>query len=284
MAGESIRDIKTNITSVKSTMQITEALELVAVSRLRTAKERVSGARPFYKLLNETIKEMMKNDTGNTVYTSQRKEKNPCYLVIAGDRGLAGGYNNNIFKLAEEKIGRDSRILPIGKKAVEYFTFYKRDILTSEYDRAGKMQLDDCYRTALYLCDCYKKHEIDSVSILYTDFVSMLYQRPLIKKLLPLTYENKEEQRSTTVPLFEPSEEIVFQSIVPQYLGGMLWGAVTESVASELAARRVAMESANDNAEEMIKDLNLKYNRVRQSAITQELTELMAGAEILRNR
>ena len=279
----SMKDIKLRINSVTSTMQITKAMELVASSKLRRAQERIAKSRPYFETLYQTLSDIAaKNGDTTSPYTQQREVKRVCWIVIAGDRGLAGGYNNNVLKLAlAEMAGKDAVVLPIGKKAVEFFRRHRVPILTEMYAEAAVISVNDCFSMARMLCSSFCEGEFDEIHIAFTTFVSMLSQHPATLKLLPRTAQERSETAADArqIILYEPDSETVYNAIVPEYLGGLVYGALCESVASELGARRTAMDSATKNAKEMIEDLNLKYNRARQGAITQEITEIVAGSQ-----
>jgi F-type H+-transporting ATPase subunit gamma len=283
MAGASMKDIKLRIKSVESTMQITKAMELVAYSKLRRAKERVEQSRPYFTILMDTLGDIARVNTDfSSPYTNRREVKRSCYIVIGGDRGLAGGYNSNIFKAVTEHIGDQAvDILPIGKKTVEFFERRGKNLLTRDYAIAADTSVSDCFAMANLLTQKYLLEEFDEVYVCYTVFVSMLTQTPQIHKILPLVHEEKEagSTRAKELILYEPNAETVYNSIVPGYLAGVIYSAMCESVASEQGARRTAMDAASKNAAEMIDDLSLRYNRARQGAITQEITEIVAGAE-----
>ena len=207
--------------------------------------------------------------------------KKTCYIMIAGDRGLAGGYNTNLFKtVAEHMDGKAVCVLPIGKKAVEYCAHRGLETVTDAYATAEDVSLGDCFSIARMLCGQFRKGAFDALYVGYTNFVSMLSQQPAVLKMLPIRYERREAKNTAeSLTIYEPSSEAVYDAIVPEYVGGLLWGAIAESVASEQGARRTAMDAASKNAGDMIEDLSLKYNRARQGAITQEITEIVAGAE-----
>ncbi|MGN0774536.1 MAG: ATP synthase F1 subunit gamma [Candidatus Ventricola sp.] len=283
MAGASMKDIKLRIRSVESTMQITKAMELVASSKLRKAKERQERSRPYFSGLKETLIDIESN-TSDFVspYQKQREVRKRCLIMIAGDRGLAGGYNSNIIKAVTERMQDETPtcILPIGKRAVDFCNRKGIEILTTEFAEAACVSIPDCFTISNLVTQGYLSGQFDEVSIIYTQFVSMLTQTPRAESLLPLKAEggHKREDLHTLV-LYEPSPEEVYDAIVPGYIAGMIYGAMCESVASEQGARRTAMDAASKNAAEMIEDLSLRYNRARQGAITQEITEIVAGAE-----
>lgn len=282
-----MKSVKLRIKSVQNTMQITKAMELVASSKLRKAKERAETCRPYFKELHQTLKDIAEENTDFTsVYAKQTANKTYCYVVIAGDRGLAGGYNSNLFKKLEaDSQGKDYLVLPIGKKAVEYFRRKGIECLTEEFAEVADISVADCFEMANLLCKEYRSGRFGHVELCYTTFVSMLTQCPEVLCALPLSEVSEKFQSEETASssknliLYEPSAQEVFDAIVPEYLAGLIYGSVCEASASELAARRTAMDAATKNAGEMIEQLNLYYNRARQASITQEITEIVAGAE-----
>ena len=280
--GTGMKDIRRRIKSVESTMQITRAMELVASSKLRKAKERAEASRPFFDLLYQTISEIAYDNTDFTsVYTQKRESGRTLFLVIAGDRGLAGGYNANIFKLARSEMdGKDAAVIAVGKKACEHYGHGEVPLTAAYPNIAEHMDISAAAEIAELILSQYRSGEIGEIYLLFTQFVSALTQTPAVLKILPLSFEGENDlpgRREQVI--YEPSAEAVFDRIVPQYIAGMILGAVVESYAAEQGARRTAMESANDNAQEMIADLSLRYNRARQGAITQEITEIVSGAQ-----
>jgi len=280
MAGVSTKEIKTRIRSMESTKQITKAMEMVAASKLRHAQARVQNSRPYFEILYSTITDIINSNTEfSSPYLTPRSVKKTAYVVIAGDRGLAGGYNSNILKLVQSQIdGKDVTVLPIGKKAVDYFRSHKVPMLTETYADASSINVGDCFSIAKQLSQAYLKEEFDEVVIAYTNFVSVLSQTPATLKMLPLLQSENDKEVKSSYIIYEPNSDEVFEKIVPEYLGGILYGALCESRAAEQAARRTAMDSATQNAEDMIADLSLKFNQARQAAITQEITEIVAGS------
>ena len=283
MAGVSTKEIKNRIKSMESTRQITKAMEMVASSKLRRAQAQINNSRPYFEILRNTIQDIVDSDREfSSPYLLERPAGKTMYIVIAGDRGLAGGYNSNILKLVmQESRDKDVTVLPIGKKAVDYFKSHNVPVLTEHYAVAADISVGDCFSVAKQLCNAYLHQEYAEVRVAYTNFVSVLSQVPTSMKLLPLAPKARESTRETVQKAmmeYEPSSEEVFAAIVPEYLGGVIYGALCESRASEQAARRTAMDSATQNAEEMIADLSLQFNRARQAAITQEITEIVAGS------
>ena len=285
MAG-SMKAVKLRIKSVQSTMQITKAMQLVAASKLRKAKERADQSKPYLETMLATLTDIANGNTDfQSIFTKSGENDRWLYVVIAGDRGLAGGYNSNLFKFVESEIkGKNNvTVLPIGKKSVEFFKHRNIQILTEEYAEVAKITISDCFQIAKLICGSYGGGGFGHVFLCYTNFVSMLSQVPTATSLLPLSDLSSEKKESDGKPkdliLYEPNSETVFDAIVPEYLAGILYTSINISYASELAARRTAMEAATDNAEEMIETLSLYYNRARQASITQEITEIVAGAE-----
>lgn len=280
MAGVSSKEIKNRIRSMQSTRQITKAMEMVAASKLRRAQAQVLSSRPYFETLYEAINEIVDtNQDFSSVYLTARPVKKTAWIVIAGDRGLAGGYNSNVLKLAlNEMEGTESVVLPIGKKAADFFRTRRCKILSEQYAEAEDVSVGDCFSIAKLLCKQFANEQFDEIRIAYTNFVSVLSQTPATLQLLPLLRQETSNKNIQSDILYEPDCSSVFDAIIPEYVGGILYGALCESRAAEQAARRTAMDSATKNADEMIDDLSLKYNRARQAAITQEITEIVAGS------
>ena len=283
MASGNMKDIKRRIKSVESTMQITKAMELVASSKLRKAKEKADKARPYFDALYETMCEIQaENPSFLSPFTRKAGEGKSLLVVIAGDRGLAGGFNSNIFKLAQARIdelgGKDKTdIIAIGKKAVDYFGKREFNMLGSYPDFSENIRIHQANDIAGEIVDKYVKGIYERVELFYTEYVSSITQQAVTKKMLPVELDGQKKV-SKALPIYEPSAGQVFNHIVPRYVTGMIFGACVESFASEQASRRNAMENASDNASEMISSLSLMYNRARQASITQEITEIVGGA------
>ena len=281
MASSNMRDVKRRIKSVESTMQITKAMELVASSKLRKAKERAEASRPFFDAIYQTMAEIFSENTFSSIYTKGVNEKAvPLFVVIAGDRGLAGGFNTNVLKLAESRISECKNppcIITIGRKATEYFEKRTDIELFRSYD--GIAEHINIYQSTAIgdeIIEAYRKGKIGNVEMIFNDYVSPMLQEPRSMKILPVEEIDNGEKRGLTT--YEPSPQAVFEQLVPKYLAGIIYSAVVDSFAAEQASRRSAMESATDNAKEMIDNLSLLYNRARQTAMTQEITESVGGA------
>lgn len=281
MAGVSTKEIKSRIRSMESTKQITKAMEMVAASKLRHAQAQILNSRPYFETFYNTIDDILKSNRDFTSpYLTDREAGKILYIVIGGDRGLAGGYNSNVIKMvAQEVKGQETMILPIGKKALEYFKSHGYELVSESYAVAAELSIGDCFSISKELAKRFLAGEFSQIRVAYTTFVSVLDQKPTSLQLLPLVKgEHTGEEKAARGIIYEPDAEEVFAAIVPEYLGGILYGSVCESRASEQAARRTAMDSATSNAEDMIADLSLKFNRARQAAITQEITEIVAGS------
>ncbi|MGN0586329.1 MAG: ATP synthase F1 subunit gamma [Oscillospiraceae bacterium] len=282
MASGNMKSIKRRIKSVESTLQITKAMEVVSSSKLRKAREKADAARPFFNALYETMCEIQNENPGFlSPYTKKRDGSRVMLVVIAGDRGLAGGFNSNITKLVESRIkeleGSEIKILAIGKKAAEYFNKHGYDVVKSYVNIGQELRINHAASVADDIVVPYLKGEIDRVELFSTEYVSPLVQQAQYLPILPVEISD-DRIKSRELPVYEPSPEAVFNDIVPKYITGIIYGAVVDSFAAEQAARRTAMENASDNANEMISHLSLVYNRARQSSITQEITEIVGGA------
>ena len=278
MATVSGKEIKNRIRSMESTKQITRAMEMVAASKLRHAQMQILASRPYFETLQDTINDIVSVDRSvSSAYLEQHPVKRSAFIVIAGDRGLAGGYNGNVLKMACEAMeGKDVVVLPVGKKALDFFKVRQFPLWTEEIAVTADLTVGNCFSLAKQLCNAYLGGEIQEIYIVYTKFVSVLSQVPEVVKALPLIPQQGD--RADGDFLYEPDCESVLEAIVPEYIGGILYGALCESRGAEHAARRTAMNAATQNAQEMIDNLSLKFNQARQAAITQEITEIVAGS------
>ena len=264
--GVDTKKLRNRIKSVDSTLHLTTAMGLVASSKIRRAMEAMMKSREYAEAVGRVVKNLAGNrECGKSPYMAQKSEGKTCIVIIAGDRGLAGGYNANIFRLAKQY--PDAEFIAVGKRAcdryggsysAEHFSFEQASSLSKE------------------LCRRFAEGEISRVGIISTEYISMMSQESRISWILPLTAD--EDKSDLTGIIFEPDELAVLNTAVPLYVAGMIVANVRESFASEVAARRCAMDSAGKNAKQMIDDLQLQYNRARQGAITQEITEIVAGS------
>lgn len=284
MATANMKAVKRRIKSVESTKQITKAMQLVASSKLRRAKEKADHVQPYFNTLYETMCDISSDKLVRSMFLSEQIRKTTLLIVIAGDRGLAGGFNHNVLKLATSRAteikesGREVKILAIGKKSIEFFEKRGYKVVKSYFgifDNTPEEVLEEISR---FIISQMKMQEIGSVELVYTTFVSTLTQEPMNIPVFPIETIPENITAAKGVTVYEPSPEELFDSLVPLYLSGMIYSAIVDSYASELAARRNAMENATDNADEMISTLSLQYNRARQAQITQELTEIVSGS------
>jgi len=285
--GQNMNDIKRRIKSVTSTKQITKAMELVATAKLKRARKKLEQSKPYYNKIYESIREIVANSKGiKHEFIEKREIKNSLYIVLTGDRGLAGGYNSNVCKLAENTIQDKSKakLITIGSKGRAYFA--KRGFNIA-YEMTGVSETPELVNAQVVgekAVEMYKAGEIDEVKLVFTEFISTINYKPMVLDLLPLALDDEEEDKKAEDVIifrYEPSPESVLNYLIPKYIASVIYGATIEASASEQGSRRVAMENATDNAEDMIDELDLMYNRARQASITQEITEIVSGADAL---
>ena len=263
--GADIKSLRGRIRSVDSTLHLTKAMGLVASSKIRRATQNMSRSREYTAAMNEVMSQLRSSpDCARSPYMTPRGSGTRV-IVIAGDRGLAGGYNANVFRLAATIEGAE--FLPIGKRACDRFG--------EGYPSSEKFSGGDAAKVAEEQCRAFLAGEFERLGILFTRYQSMMTQVATLTWVLPL---EKMADVKTTPTIFEPDEQTVLDAAVPTYVSGVLAACVRESFASEVAARRMAMDSAGKNAQEMIDRLQLQYNRARQNSITQEITEIVAGS------
>ncbi len=275
-----IKALKARIRSVDSTMHITKAMELVASSKIKKATAKMEESRFYRQVMEEAFADLAKSGSR---YSRSAEETLPAlYIAVAGDRGLAGGYNNNVFKKVREGFHEGDMVLPIGRRPLEYFKHHNCPLFTEDYPSSERITSADCAEIGRNVTKAFDEGKIGAVYLVYTEFVNMLTQEARCLQLLPLVPPEKSEEKGTKAPstqtLYEPDAETVLSALIPEYVGGLTYCCSAMSFASELAARRNAMDTATKNAGDMIDELNLRYNRARQGAITQEITEIIAGA------
>lgn len=261
------KSLKLRIKSVDSTLHLTKAMGLVASSKMRRANAAMQAGRQYESAVQNVVSLLTAvPECESSPFMREYKDGGKTRLiVIAGDRGLAGGYNANVFRTVRD-FGK-AEIIPIGKRACER---YGKAVVSSE-----KFYAADAFKLAKELCEQFQNGEYDRLGIVTTNYISMMTQTPEIKWVLPL---KRAEDAKNTAAVFEPDERTILDIAVPEYISGIIVACVRESFASEVAARRMAMDSAGKNAQQMIEELQLQYNRARQGAITQEITEIVAGA------
>lgn len=280
---EQMKDIKRRIKSVSSIRQITKAMELVSTAKMRKARILLDKSRPYYTSVIDSISEILYITNGvKTPLTEVRDIKKKLVIIISSDRGLAGGFNSNVIKFAEKSIDKtNTQLLVVGLKALEYFS--KRNYIIDKCitSYGDSVEFNYAKEIAEFCVKKYVDKEIDAVELIYTNFKSALTQTPIKIDLLPAIGFEPKSGVKTELITYEPSAEKMLDYLIEEFIRIAVYGAFVESSASEQSARRLAMENASDNADEMIEGLSLKYNRARQANITQELTEIVSGAEAL---
>jgi len=275
-----MQEIKRRIKSVESTKKITKAMELVATSKLRKTRNQLEQSKPYYTNVAQTVAEILANCKGNndSIYLVENKDiEKEVFIVIASSLGLCGGYNANIFKEIKGAIKPGDYVYSIGSKATSYLLKNHQGVTDHKFDDLNTtFDFKDVTKLVAELTKMYREKEISKIKIVYTEFVNNLTFRPRIVTLLPVDpsdFDHIEISKKST--LFEPSPEEVLDSLIPMYLQAVIYGYIIESATSENAARRTSMD---DNADELTEQLLLKYNQARQTAITNEISEIVAGA------
>lgn len=282
----SMRDIKRRRDSIQSTGQITKAMKLVSTVKLQKSRAKAENSKPYFNLMYDTISSVLqKSGNINHKYLKAGESPKKAVIAITSNRGLAGGYNNNIVKLINSELPvADTNVYAIGRKGRDGLARKGYAIQADYSEVINEPMYRDASELTAELLEAFAQGEIGEIYLAYSSFKNTVTQIPKLIKLLPVELEGAEasgEVKAQALMTYEPSEEEVLDSIVPKYMSSLIYGALLEAVASENGARMTAMDSATSNAEEMIEDLSLQYNRARQGAITQELTEIVAGANAI---
>ncbi len=280
------REIKTKIKSVQNTRKVTRALEMVSASKIRKAQERMKQSRPYARLMRQVIGHVAKaNSEYVHPFLAERAEvKRVGYIVVSTDRGLAGGLNSVMFRkiLADmrewQAKGAEIDVVCIGQKATVFFRRLQVNLLASVTHLGEKPELAKLVGVIKVMLDGYSERRLDRVFLAYNDFVNTMSQKPVLDQLLPLPASESLESKHDWDYLYEPDAQTVLDHVLTRYVESLVYQAVLENLASEHAARMVAMKSASDNATKLIGTLNLVYNKARQAAITQEISEIVGGA------
>lgn len=282
----SMRDIKRRIKSVNSTRQITKAMNLVASSKLNKAKQRMEATRPFSDETRKVIAEIgaAMGSLDHPLFGKEPKGNRALVIVVTSDKGLCGGYNAAVCKEAMNLCaGKDVSLITIGSKGRDFFKRRALNIDRSIVGISERFEFNDASAIGKRALKLYEDGEVDCVYLVYTRFISSISSTPKTIRLLPVDAEDFKDEtpKSSGLTLYEPSEEEVLDYVIPRYINTLVYGGLVESSVCELGARMAAMDAATDNAEEMLDKLNLLYNRVRQGAITQEITEIVSGSNAL---
>ncbi len=280
------REIKTKIKSVQNTRKVTRALEMVSASKIRKAQDRMKASRPYARAMKQVIGHLAQaNSEFQHPYLVERKDiKRVGYVIVSSDRGLAGGLNNNLFRklLGEirnwQQQGVEVDVVTIGQKATVFFRRIKVDMLASVTHLGDIPHVDQLVGVIKVMLDAYSSGKVDKVFLVYNDFVNTMTQRAAFDQLLPLPASETAVAHHDWDYIYEPDAQTVLEHVLTRYIESLVYQAVMENVASEHAARMVAMKAASDNATKMIGNLNLIYNKARQAAITQEISEIVGGA------
>jgi F-type H+-transporting ATPase subunit gamma len=280
------REIKTKIKSVQNTRKVTRALEMVSASKIKKAQDRMKGSRPYARLMKQVIGHIAKanSDYVHPFMESRADVKRVAYVVISTDRGLAGGLNSNLFRklLGEirqhQENGVDVDLVCIGQKAQVFFRRLKVNMLASVTHLGDNPELSKLIGLIKTVLDDYTEGKLDRVYLSYNDFINTMAQRPTVDQLLPLPPSDSLQTSHDWDYIYEPDAATVLEHVMTRYIESLVYQAVLENLASEHAARMVAMKAASDNANKMIDSLNLSYNKARQAAITQEISEIVGGA------
>ena len=286
----SMRDIKRRRDSIQSTEQITKAMKLVSTVKLQKSRAKAENTKPYFELMYDTIQSVLRTSGSlQHKYLKQNASEKKAVIAITSNRGLAGGYNNNIIKLIASELPRESTLVyAIGRKGREGLQRRGYEIREDDSEVINEPVYRDASDLTGILLESYAKGEIGEIWLAYTKFRNAVSQTPQLIKLLPVEKKEKAEEEETAetagakaLMTYEPDEEAVLDAVIPKYMSSLIYGALMEAVASENGARMTAMDNATNNAEEMIGALSLQYNRARQGAITQELTEIVAGANAI---
>jgi F-type H+-transporting ATPase subunit gamma len=287
-----LKEVRNRIKSVQSTQQITKAMKMVSAAKLRRAQDAITQMRPYAQKLQEMLSNIVSNGDGdvNMALAAERPVENVMIIVVTSDRGLCGGYNSNLIKLAkqviEEKYSSQAakgkvQILPIGKKGYENFTKGGFKVVNQYWDIFTGLSFDKVQTAAKHAMDAFANKEVDAVELIYSEFKNAATQRFVAEQFLPVSKVAKTEGQKNADFIFEPDKNVLIAELMPKILNTQLFKATLDANASEHGARMTAMDKASDNANELLKSLKISYNRARQAAITTELTEIVSGAAAL---
>ena len=280
------KEITTKIRSIENTRKVTSALEMVSASKIRKSQDLMNATRPYAQMIRRVMGHLSKaNPEYRHPFTVRREEtKKVGYIIISTDRGLCGGLNTNLFKLVLASItewrAKDAEVslVTLGKKASAFFKNINVEIAAHTSDLGEKPQIEDLIGSIKVMLDAYREEEVDLVYVVYNDFVNTMSQHPTLQQLLPLPESDDEEIRDIWDYIYEPDAEALLDTVLVRYIEADVYQAVLENLASEHAARMIAMKNATDNAGDLIDELTLVFNKARQAAITQEISEIVAGA------
>jgi F-type H+-transporting ATPase subunit gamma len=288
----SLKEVKSRIVSVSSTQQITKAMKMVAAAKLRKSQERITQIRPYAQKLSQLLQNLSGAGADNTNwYNTVREEKRILLVVVSSDRGLCGSFNSNIFKatnnLITEKYAAQSakknvHVLPIGKKALEFFNKRNLPVINDFATLFQTLSFDASSKASTHLMNVYRKGEYDKIEIVYNEFKNVATQILRVEQFLPVLPSTEKKTKEVDY-IYQPSREEIIVGLIPKSLNTQLFKALLDSNAAFNGAQMTAMDKATENAGELLKELKLTYNRTRQAAITKEILEIVAGAEALKS-
>jgi F-type H+-transporting ATPase subunit gamma len=287
-----LKEVRNRIKSVQSTQQITKAMKMVSAAKLRRAQDAITQMRPYAHKLQEMLSNIVSNSDGDVkvALAAERPVEKVLIMLVTSDRGLCGGYNSNLIKLAKQLI-KDKypqqeakgnvQVLPIGKKGYEYFTKNGFKVVDKYWDIFTGLSFDKVQAAAKYAMDAFANKEVDAVELIFSEFKNAATQRFIAEPFLPVSKVGKTAGQKNADFIFEPNKEVLIAELMPKILNTQLYKAILDGNASEHGARMTAMDKASENANELLKALKISYNRARQAAITTELTEIVSGAAAL---
>lgn len=286
-----LRDIKSRIKGVKSTHQITKAMKMVAAAKLRRAQVNVVNARPYARKIWQSLSNLAtENDLNTNLFFVQREVKNVAFVIVTADRGLCGAFNSNIIKEAVSNIDEDLKnnkinvhLFCVGKKGIDFFSKRNYNVYDKNLGLFSALKYTEALNISQKIITTYLDGTFDRVIIIYNEFKSIIQQKIVVEQFLPITLVSEQSEKNILPNyIYEPDQKSIFEYLLPKHLKAQIWRILLESNASELGARMTAMDNASTNAKELIRTLQLKYNRERQAAITKELLEIVAGANALK--
>ncbi|MEP7164220.1 MAG: ATP synthase F1 subunit gamma [Ferruginibacter sp.] len=287
-----LKEVRNRIKSVQSTQQITKAMKMVSAAKLRRAQDAITQMRPYAQKLQEMLSNIVSSSDGNVPMdlATERTVEKVMIIVVTSDRGLCGGYNSNLIKLAKQLIREkyptqsakgNVQVLPIGKKGYEHFSKNGYKVVDAYWDIFSGLSFDKVQAAAKYAMNSFAAKEVDAVEVIYSEFKNAATQRFIAEQFLPVQKVTETDNKKKSDFIFEPNQEVLITELMPKILNTQLYKAVLDANASEHGARMTAMDKASDNANELLKSLKISYNRARQAAITTELTEIVSGAAAL---
>lgn len=284
-----LKEVRNRIQSVKSTQQITKAMKMVSAAKLRRAQDAIIQMRPYAQKLQEMLGNIVGSAGGdvNMALCMERPVRKVLVIIITSDRGLCGGYNSNLIKLAKAVLNEKyaskgtSEILPLGKKGFEHFTKNKFQVIDQYWNIFSELTFEHVAAVSKFAMDAFEKGEVDAVELVYSEFKNAATQKFTVEQFLPVKKTEKKKGEAKANFIFEPNKHVLIDELMPKILNTQLYKAILDAHASEHGARMTAMDKATENAEELLKSLKISYNRARQAAITTELTEIVSGAAAL---